>query len=72
MCTFSGSKTTNFFFIFVTRVLNCCRKIMRKGQEEENKEEGDREEAGEYTKYGQFYTVEKIQYQEMEQNNELV
>lgn len=45
---------------------------MRKGQEEENKEEGDREEAGEYTKYGQFYTVEKIQYQEMEQNNELV
>jgi uncharacterized protein (UPF0128 family) len=33
---------------------------------------GDREEAGEYTKCGQFYTVEKVEHQEMEENNELV
>lgn len=32
----------------------------------------DREEAGELTECGQFYTEEKIQYQEMEENNKLV
>jgi len=33
---------------------------------------GDREEVGELTESEQFYTEEKIQYQEMEENSELV